>query len=45
MIRQADDFRMMAPGLMAEGLTIHVHGDGLLPAVAKAMERAINEAA
>lgn len=37
MIRQADDFQHVAAGLMHEGMTIHVHGDGLLPAVARAM--------
>lgn len=37
MIRQADDFRHIAFGLMHEGLTIHVHGDGLLPEVARQM--------
>ena len=37
MIRQADDFRLIASGLMAEGLAIHVHGDGLLPTIAREM--------
>lgn len=37
MIRQADDFQFIAAGLMAEGLSFHVHGDGLLPALASAM--------
>jgi hypothetical protein len=35
MIRQADDFKHIAAGLMTEGMTIHVHGDGLLPEVAR----------
>ncbi len=39
MIRQADDFRMMAPGFMEEGLSIHVHGDGLLPELARQMAK------
>lgn len=38
MIRQADDFRHIAFGLIAEGLNIHVHGDGLLPQVARQMQ-------
>lgn len=37
MIRQADDFREIAASLLAEGLSIHVHGDGLLPEVARQM--------
>lgn len=37
MIRQADDFQHIAAGLIAEGMTLHVHGDGLLPEVARRM--------
>lgn len=35
MIRQADDFQLIAQGLMAEGMALHVHGDGLLPTIAR----------
>lgn len=45
MIRQADDFQFIAEGLMAEGMHIHVHGDGLLPEVARALGQALKEAA
>lgn len=45
MIRQADDFQFIAEGLMAEGMSIHVHGDGLLPEVARALGQALKEAA
>lgn len=34
MIRQADDFQRIAFGLIQEGMTIAVHGDGLLPEMA-----------
>jgi hypothetical protein len=37
MIRQADDFRWISAGLMTEGMSVHVHGDGLLPAIAQLM--------
>ena len=37
MARQAEDFQKIAMGLIAEGLAIHVHGDGLLPEVARQM--------
>ncbi|XUM19754.1 6-hydroxymethylpterin diphosphokinase MptE-like protein [Bradyrhizobium oligotrophicum S58] len=39
MVRQADDFQILAAGLIAEGLSIHVHGDGLLPEIARQMGR------
>jgi hypothetical protein len=37
MIRQADDFQWICRSLMAQGVDMHVHGDGLLPEVAKQM--------
>lgn len=37
MIRQADDFQLLSTGLIAEGLSLHVHGDGLLPEIAREM--------
>jgi hypothetical protein len=37
MIRQADDFQHIAHGLALEGMNIHIHGDGLIPEVARQM--------
>ncbi len=39
MIRQADDFQRIAASLVYEGVNIHVHGDGLLPEIARQMGR------
>lgn len=39
MARQADDFREIAPQMMAAGVTLHVHGDGLLPWLAHSMNQ------
>lgn len=47
MIQQANAFPGLAADLRTEGMTIHVHGDGLLPEVARQMnkpERAAEEA-
>lgn len=45
MIRQADDFQMVAAELAESGHSIAVHGDGLLPAVAKEMGKRRERAA
>lgn len=38
MIRQADDFRLIAAAMIEnEGTSIHVHGSGLLPTIAREM--------
>jgi hypothetical protein len=39
MIRQAGDFPLICGGLMCEGTSVHVHGNGLLPAIATEMGR------
>ena len=39
MIRQADDFRLIAYSLLCEGVSLHVHGFGLLPTIAHEMGR------
>lgn len=38
MIRQADDFQYVAALLVKSGVSVHVHGRGLLPTIAQAMQ-------
>jgi uncharacterized Rossmann fold enzyme len=37
MVQQVNEFQDLAPGLVADGCTVTVHGDGLLPTVARAL--------
>lgn len=39
MVGQANDFQQLAPAYEADGVTITVHGEGLLPDIAKDMAR------
>lgn len=44
MARQADDFRDIAPRMIELGVNLHVHGYGLLPAVAEEMFKPVARA-
>jgi hypothetical protein len=39
MVIQAEDFRGLIPDLISKGCEIHVHGDGLIPAIAEELGR------
>lgn len=41
MIQQAEDFEAFAPQLMDHGVTLHIHGSGLIPDIAKQFSKGI----